>query len=56
MSREELQNLFRTKIIIPMDADDFEVFFHHFDADKDGKISIKEFVNIVQPALQKEGF
>lgn len=56
LSREEVKTLFRTKIIVPMDGNDLNVFFEHFDADKDGRISIKEFVTIVQPALQNQGF
>jgi Ca2+-binding EF-hand superfamily protein len=38
---------------VPLDNEEFETFFKHFDENNDDKISIKEFVTVIQPAIQK---
>lgn len=48
-----MKDIFRKKIIVPLTVDEFETFFKRFDENADDKISIKEFVVALQPAINR---
>ena len=53
LSKKEMKDIFRKKIIVPLTVDEFETFFKRFDENADDKISIKEFVVALQPAINR---
>ena len=36
-----------------LNEDSLRDFFDHFDVNRDGKVSISEFVDVLQPELEK---
>lgn len=45
-----MRDIFRQRIIVPLDKEEFETFFKRFDENNDDRISIKEFVSVILPA------
>lgn len=53
LSRNEMKDIFRKRIIVPLSVDEFDTFYKRFDQNGDNKISIKEFVGALQPAITR---
>ncbi|CAD8068862.1 unnamed protein product [Paramecium primaurelia] len=54
LSKVELKNIFKNKILVPVDEFELNELFMEFDKNKDGHISISEFLQIVKPALDQD--
>ena len=54
LSKREVMNMFTKKIKVPIDEEEFEVFFNFVDNDRSGNISIKEFIQVMSPAINQK--
>ena len=51
--KNELRKFFRTKLVIPMQREEFDKLFALFDKTEDEKMEYAEFANVLVPATQK---
>lgn len=45
--------MFRNKLNIPVNNEELDTLFIKFDEDNDKKISIREFIKIMRPAIEE---
>ena len=54
LGQEEVTELVMDKLGVKnLNEDSLRDFFDHFDVNRDGKVSISEFVDVLQPELEK---
>jgi Ca2+-binding EF-hand superfamily protein len=53
LNQEEVRGLFINEMKIPINEEQFIEFFDHFDVDRNDRVSVNEFVEILKPELEK---